>query len=183
MKISFQGELGSYSHQACCEAFPEAEPLPCSTFEGAMERVKVHEAKYAIIPVENSTYGRVADSYHLLPKSGLFIIKEHFLRVNINLLALPGVAIEEIRSAMSHSVLLGQCRNFLLKHRIRAVSAVDTAGSAKIVAQKKDRTIAALASPLAGQIYGLEVLGQEVEDMDNNTTRFLVMSNKVDEDT
>ena len=182
MKISFQGELGSYSHQACCEAFPEAEPLPCSTFEGAMERVKVHEAKYAITPVENSTYGRVADSYHLLPKSGLFIIKEHFLRVNINLLALPGVAIEEIRSAMSHSVLLGQCRNFLLKHRIRAVSAVDTAGSAKIVAQKKDRTIAALASPLAGQIYGLEVLGQEVEDMDNNTTRFLVMSNKVDED-
>ena len=181
MKISFQGELGSYSHQACCEVFPGAEPVPCATFEGAMEKVKICEVKHAIIPVENSTYGRIADVYYLLPESGLLIIKEHFLRVHINLLGLPGVSISEIKTAMSHSVLLGQCRNFLLKHKIKSVSGVDTAGSAKIVSQNKDRTKAALASPLAGQIYGLEALGVEIEDMNNNTTRFLVMSSASNE--
>ena len=181
MKISFQGELGSYSHQACCEAFPKVEPLPCPTFEGAMEKVKVREAKYAVIPVENSTYGRVADIHYLLPESGLFIVKEHFLRVHINLLALPGVSIREVKTAMSHAVLLGQCRKFLSKYKIKAVSAVDTAGSAKIISQDNDRTKAALASSLAGQIYGLEALGEEIEDMNNNTTRFLVMSNEAEE--
>ena len=176
MKISFQGELGSYSHQACGEAFPDAQPLPCSTFEAAMAKVKSCESKYAIIPVENSTYGRVADIYYLLPKTGLFIVKEHFLRVHINLLALPGVAISEVRKAMSHSVLLGQCEKFLRKHNITAISGVDTAGSAKLVSQNNDRTIAALASPLAGRIYGLETIKEAIEDMNNNTTRFLVMS-------
>ena len=106
MQISFQGELGSYSHQACSEAFPDAVPLPCPTFETAMDQVKEGNSEYAIIPVENSTYGRVADAYYLLPHSGLFIIKEHFLRVHINLLALPGVSLSEIKTAMSHSVLL-----------------------------------------------------------------------------
>ncbi len=177
MKISFQGELGSYSHQACCEAFSDAEPLPCKTFEAAVESVKELKSKYAIIPVENSTYGRIADIYYLLPESGLFIIKEHFLRVRINLLALPGVSIGEVKSAMSHSVLLGQCRKFLSENNISGVSAVDTAGSAKLVSENQDRTKAALASPLAGKIYGLEAIGKEVEDMSNNTTRFLVMSN------
>ena len=181
VKISFQGELGSYSHQACCEAFPDAQPLPCPTFEGAMEKAKGGESKYAIIPVENSTYGRIADIYYLLPESGLFIIKEHFLRVHINLLALPGVSIREVKLAMSHSVLLGQCRKFLAKNNIKGVSGVDTAGSAKLVSQSQDRTKAALASPLAGQIYGLESLVEEVEDMSNNTTRFLVMSNNSEE--
>ena len=176
MKISFQGELGSYSHQACGEAFPDAHPVPCTTFAAAMEKVKSAESKYAIIPVENSTYGRVADIYYLLPKTGLFIVKEHFLRVHINLLALPGVDISEVRSAMSHSVLLGQCEKFLLKHNITAISGIDTAGSAKLVSQNNDRTKAALASPLAGKIYGLEALGEKIEDMNNNTTRFLVMS-------
>ncbi len=181
VKISFQGELGSYSHQACCEAFPDAEPFPCPTFEGAMEKVKGGESKYAIIPVENSTYGRIADIYYLLPESGLFIIKEHFLRVHINLLALPGVSIQEVKSAMSHSVLLGQCRKFLSEHNIKGISGVDTAGSAKLVSEKQDRTKAALASSLAGQIYGLQSLGEGVEDMSNNTTRFLVMSNDAEE--
>ncbi|MAI97347.1 MAG: prephenate dehydratase [Rhodobacteraceae bacterium] len=180
MKISFQGELGSYSHQACGEAFPDAQPLPCSTFEAAMAKVKNCESKYAIIPVENSTYGRVADIYYLLPNTGLFIVKEHFLRVHINLLALPGVAISEVRKAMSHSVLLGQCEKFLRKHNIAAISGVDTAGSAKLVSQNNDRTIAALASPLAGRIYGLETIKEEIEDMKNNTTRFLVMSKDVE---
>ena len=178
MQISFQGELGSYSHQACSEAFPDAVPLPCSTFETAMDQVKEGNSEYAIIPVENSTYGRVADAYYLLPNSGLFIIKEHFLRVRINLLALPGVSLSEIKTAMSHSVLLGQCRRFLNKHKIKSLSGIDTAGSAKIVSESNDRSKSALASPLAGEIYGLDSLGVEIEDMKNNTTRFLIMSNK-----
>ena len=178
MQISFQGELGSYSHQACSEAFPDAVPLPCSTFETAMDQVKEGNSEYAIIPVENSTYGRVADAYYLLPNSGLFIIKEHFLRVHINLLALPGVSLSEIKTAMSHSVLLGQCRRFLNKHKIKSLSGIDTAGSAKIVSESNDRSKSALASPLAGEIYGLDSLGIEIEDMKNNTTRFLITSNK-----
>ena len=178
MQISFQGELGSYSHQACSEAFPDAVPLPCSTFETAMDQVKEGNSEYAIIPVENSTYGRVADAYYLLPNSGLYIIKEHFLRVHINLLALPGVSLSEIKTAMSHSVLLGQCRRFLNKHKIKSLSGIDTAGSAKIVSESNDRSKSALASPLAGEIYGLDSLGVEIEDMKNNTTRFLIMSNK-----
>ena len=178
MQISFQGELGSYSHQACSEAFPDAVPLPCSTFETAMDQVKEGNSEYAIIPVENSTYGRVADAYYLLPNSGLFIIKEHFLRVHINLLALPGVSLSEIKTAMRHSVLLGQCRRFLNKHKIKSLSGIDTAGSAKIVSESNDRSKSALASPLAGEIYGLDSLGVEIEDMKNNTTRFLIMSNK-----
>ena len=176
MKISFQGELGSYSHQACTEAFPKATPIPCPTFESAMDQVKDGNSEYAIIPVENSTYGRVADVYYLLPKSGLHIINEHFLRVHINLLALPGVNLNDIKTAMSHSVLLGQCRKFLSRHNIKAVSGIDTAGSAKIVSESNDKSQCALASPLAGQIYGLEALGVQIEDMKNNTTRFLIMS-------
>ena len=107
MKISFQGELGSYSHQACSEAFPNAVPLPCSTFEMAMDQVKESNAQYTIILVENSTYGRVADAYYLLPNSGLFIIKEHFLRVHINLLALPGVSLSEIKAANESYCFIG----------------------------------------------------------------------------
>ena len=167
MKISFQGELGSYSHQACSEAFPNAVPLPCSTFEMAMDQVKEGKAQYTIIPVENSTYGRVADAYYLLPNSGLFIIKEHFLRVHINLLALPGVSLSEVKTAMSHTVLLGQCRKFLSKNNIKPLSGIDTAGSAKIVSESSDRSQSALASPLAGKIYGLDALGVEIEDMKN----------------
>ena len=178
MQISFQGELGSYSHQACSEAFPDAVPLPCSTFETAMDQVKEGNSEYAIIPVENSTYGRVADAYYLLPYSGLYIIKEHFLRVHINLLALPGVSLSDIKTAMRHPVLLGQCRRFLNKHKIKSLSGIDTAGSAKIVSESNDRSKSALASPLAGEIYGLDTLGVEIEDMKNNTTRFLIMSNK-----
>ena len=118
-KISFQGVRGAYSHQACAEAFPGLEGLPCSTFEAAIEAVKDGRADLAMLPVENSTYGRVADIHHLLPDSGLHIIREHFLRVHINLLGLPGTRIEDIRTAMSHTVLLGQCRAFLREHRVQ----------------------------------------------------------------
>lgn len=174
--IAFQGVLGAYSHQACTEVYPEAEALPCNTFEAAIEAVKAGEADFAMLPVENSTYGRVADIHHLLPESGLHIIAEHFLRVHINLLGHPGSKLEDIKTAMSHTVLLGQCRNFLKEYGIRPQVGADTAGSAQIVSQRTDMTQGALASELAAKIYGLQVLARHIEDFSNNTTRFLVMA-------
>ena len=176
-KVSFQGELGSYSHQALLEAIPDAEPLTCFSFEGAIEAVRDGSASFAILPVENSTYGRVADIHKLLPASGLFIVQEHFLRVKINLLAKSGVKLEELKSAISHTVLLGQCKKFLDKNNIKGVVGADTAGSAEFVARQDDRSMGALASPLAANIYGLMTVASGIEDMTNNTTRFLVMAN------
>jgi prephenate dehydratase len=175
-RIAFQGAPGAYSHQACAEAYPGMEALPCNTFEGAVAAVKEGRADLAMLPVENSTYGRVADIHHLLPDSGLHIVGEHFVRVHINLLGLPGAAIEGVRTALSHTVLLGQCRAFLREHGIAARVGADTAGSAEIVARTGDPALAALASELAGEIYGLEVLARHIEDHSNNTTRFLAMS-------
>ena len=175
-RISFQGTLGAYSHQACAEAFPDMEALPCNTFEGAIAAVKEGRAGLAMLPVENSTYGRVADIHHLLPESGLHIIGEHFLRVHINLLGVPGARLADVRAAMSHTVLLGQCRSFLRAHGIESRAGPDTAGSAEIVARQGERAVAALASELAGEIYGLEMLARHIEDQSNNTTRFLVMA-------
>jgi prephenate dehydratase len=174
--ISFQGSLGAYSHQACVEAFPDHEPLPCNTFEGAAAAVREGRAALALLPVENSTYGRVADIHHLLPESGLHIVAEHFLRVHINLLGLPGTTLSDIRAAMSHTVLLGQCRDFLAAHGIERRAGADTAGSAEIVARTGDRTLAGLASELAAENYGLTVLARHIEDQSNNTTRFLAMA-------
>jgi prephenate dehydratase len=156
-KIAFQGELGAYSHQACVEARPNLTPLPCSTFEDVIEAVRTNKAELAMLPVENSTYGRVADIHHLLPASGLHIIDEAFVRVHINLLAPKGTKLEQVKSAMSHTVLLGQCRDFLSKHDIHRIIGADTAGSAQHVAQTGDPALAALASELAGDIYGLDV--------------------------
>ncbi|TQS71539.1 prephenate dehydratase [Rhodobacteraceae bacterium] len=175
-KIAFQGELGAYSHQACHDALPEMAPLPCRTFEDAIEAVRSNQADIAMLPVENSTYGRVADIHQLLPSSGLKIIGEAFVRVHINLLALPGTKLEDVTTAMSHTVLLGQVRGFLKEHNIAREVGADTAGSAKIVADQGDRSMAALASELAGEIYGLEVLARHIEDASNNTTRFLIMA-------
>jgi prephenate dehydratase len=179
-RISFQGELGAYSHQACRQARPEMEAVPCRTFEDAIEMCRTGETDMAMLPVENSTYGRVADIHTLLPGSGLRIVDEAFVRVHINLLAVPGTKLDQVRSAMSHTVLLGQCREFLKEHNLRAVTGADTAGSAKIVAEKADPTMAALASELAGEIYGLDVIARQIEDQSNNTTRFLVMSRNID---
>jgi prephenate dehydratase len=175
-RIAFQGEPGAYSHQACREARPGMEALPCRTFEDAIDAVRRGDATLAMLPVENSTYGRVADMHSLLPESGLHIVDEAYVRVHINLLAVPGTPLSAITAAMSHTVLLGQCRGFLKDHGIRAVTGADTAGSAKAVAEKGDPTLAALASALAGEIYGLEVLARNIEDQSNNTTRFVVMS-------
>jgi prephenate dehydratase len=129
-----------------------------------------------MLPVENSTYGRVADIHHVLPDSGLHIVGEAFVRVHINLLALRGTVLGDVRRAMSHAVLLGQCGSFLKTHAIAPVAAADTAGSARYVARQDDRGLAALASELAAQIYGLDVLARHIEDQSNNTTRFFIMS-------
>lgn len=175
-RIAFQGNPGAYSHQACVEAFPDLEGLPCESFEAAIAAVREGRADLAMLPVENSTYGRIADIHHLLPESGLHIIGEHFVRVHANLLALPGARLDEIRTALSQAPLLGQVRGFLKAQGIAPRVGADTAGSAAVVAQSGDLTLAALASELAGEIYGLAVLARHVEDQTNNTTRFLVMS-------
>ncbi|KAB7613395.1 prephenate dehydratase [Amylibacter sp. SFDW26] len=179
-KVAFQGVMGAYSHQACTEAFPEAQAIACNTFEGAIAAVKNGKADVAMLPVENSTYGRVADIHSLLPESGLHIVGEHFVRVHIDLMAKKGAELEQVKSAMSHTVLLGQCRKFLKQHDIAPVAGPDTAGSAQAVAENDDLSMGALASPLAAEIYGLDVLAHHIEDNQHNTTRFLVMSPEKD---
>ncbi|UWQ59079.1 prephenate dehydratase [Leisingera caerulea] len=175
-KIAIQGELGSYSHEACRNARHDMEVLPCRTFEDAIAAVKSGEANQAMLPVENSTYGRVADIHRLLPHSGLHIIDEAFVRVHINVLGVPGAKLEDIREARSHLVLLPQCGTFLREHNITGRVSPDNARAARDVAQAGDKHVAALASELAGEIYGLEVLARHIEDNGDNTTRFLIMS-------
>jgi prephenate dehydratase len=175
-RIAFQGEPGAYSHLACRQAYPELEALPCKTFEEAIAAVRTGEAKLAMLPVENSTYGRVADIHTLLPGSGLFIIGETFVPVAIQLLGPKGAKLEDVREARSHTVLLGQCRSFLGKHGIRPVIGADTAGSARQVAELGDPAVGALASELAAEINGLEILARDVQDNSHNATRFLAMS-------
>ncbi len=175
-RIAFQGELGAYSHQACRETYPELEPVPCPTFEEAIAEVRHGEVRLAMLPIENSLYGRVADIHHLLPESGLYIIREHFVPIRLQLLGLPGARLEDISEAQSHTVALGQCRKFLKAHGIKPVTGGDTAGSAVQVAAAGDKSRAAIASTLAGQLNGLVVLAEDIEDADHNTTRFLAMS-------
>lgn len=179
-RIAFQGEPGAYSHQACREARPGMEAVSCGTFEDVIETVRRGGAELAMLPIENSTYGRVADIHRLMPASGLHIVAEAFVRVHINLLAVPGTRIGEVKSALSHTVLLGQCRDFLREHDISPISSADTAGSAEHVAKTGDRRIAALASELAAEIYGLDVLARHIEDHTHNTTRFLLMAREAD---
>ena len=174
--VAFQGELGAYSHQACNKARPGMEVLPCGTFEGAIEAGRSGRADFAVLPVENSIYGRVADIHRLLPDSGLYVVDEAFVSVHINLLALPGTKLTDIKTAMSHMVLLGQCREFVKMHGFGTLAWADTAGAAKHVSESGDRSIAALASELAGEIYGLETLADRIEDERYNRTRFFVMS-------
>ena len=178
--IAFQGEPGAYSHQACHEARPDHRALPCPTFEDAIEAVRAGRADLAMLPVENTTYGRVADIHHLLPESGLHITGEAFVRVHINLLGAPGARLEDVKAAQSHTVLLGQCREFLRARGIRPEIAADTAGSARQVAEARDPALAALASDLAGEVYGLEPLARHIEDQSTNTTRFLIMAPQPD---
>lgn len=175
-KISFQGEFGANSDSACRDMFPDMEPLPCATFEDAFIAVKESSADLAMIPIDNSLAGRVADIHHLLPQSDLHIIGEYFLPIHFQLMVLPGVNLSEITHVYSHIHALGQCRNIIRSNGWKALVAGDTAGSAKLIAKTGDRKAAALAPVLAANLYGLEILAENVEDAEHNTTRFVVLS-------
>ena len=174
--ISFQGMFGAYSDLACRQVFPEMTTLPCAQFEDAFAAVREGRARLAMMPIENSVAGRVADIHHLMPDSELHIIGEHFERVNHHLLALPGATLAKIRTVRSHVHALSQCRNLIRALGIEPVVAADTAGAAAELAQRRDPTVAVIASELAGQIYGLVSLKANIEDAEHNTTRFLNMS-------
>jgi prephenate dehydratase len=174
--IAFQGELGAYSDLACRMARPEMTTLPCRTFEDAFAAVGDGKAGLAMIPIENSVAGRVADIHHLLPDSGLHIIGEHYQRINHHLLAVKGTKLEDVTEVFSHVHALNQCRDFLKEHNITPIVAVDTAGSAKEISQSGDTTKAVIASALAGEIYGLQSLAADIEDAEHNTTRFIIMA-------
>jgi prephenate dehydratase len=174
--IAFQGELGAYSHAACTALYPGMTALPCAAFEDAFAAVEDGLSRLALIPVENSIAGRVADIHHLMPASKLMIVGEYFHRVRHHLLGLKGTGIGDIRTVRSHVHALGQCRKFLRDHGLTPVVTADTAGAAAEVANAGDRSVAAIASELAGKIYGLVSLAADIEDADHNTTRFLVMA-------
>ena len=180
-KIAYQGEPGANSHLAAREAFPTLEAAAYPTFEDALAAVKSGEALYAMIPIENSVAGRVADIHHLLPDAGLYIVAEHFLRVRHQLMAKPGVKLSAITRVMSHTQALGQCRNTLRKLGIKPIPEADTAGSARMVAESDDVSTAAIASRLAAEIYGLEILKSDMEDESHNTTRFVVLASEPDD--
>jgi prephenate dehydratase len=174
--IAFQGLPGAYSHLACRQAFPELFTLPCHSFEDTFAAVREGQARYAMIAVDNSIAGRVADVHHLLPRGGLHIVGEQFVRVNHQLLGVPGATPETITLVESHVHAIGQCREFLRRHGYQAKVVADTAGAAADVAAAGDPTRGAIASRLAAEIYGLEVLKFDIEDAEHNTTRFLVLA-------
>ncbi len=174
--IAFQGHPGAYSHLACREAYPDMTPLACAAFEEAFQAVEEGRAALAMIPIENSVAGRVADIHHLMPQSGLHIIAEHFQRVEHCLMAPPGATLSTIRTVRSHIHALSQCRDAIRELGLEAVTAADTAGAAAEVATRGDPSEAVIASRLAAETYGLEVLREGVEDADHNTTRFLVLA-------
>ncbi len=175
-RIVFQGEPGANSHIACLEAYPAGAPVPCPTFEDAFNTLAAGEADLGMIPIENSVAGRVADIHHLMPIAGLHIIGEWFLPIRNQLLGLKGARLDEIRTVESHIMALGQCRNYIRRLRLRSVVAADTAGAAREVAERGDRSCAAIASRLAAEIYGLDILAENIEDASHSTTRFVVLS-------
>jgi len=175
-KISFQGAHGAYSDIACREVFPQIETIPCDTFEEAFAAVQSGATDLAMIPIDNTLAGRVADVHHFLPKSGLSIIGEHFLKIEHALLGVKGAKIENLKHVHSHLHALPQCRKIIKELGLKPHVHGDTAGAASEVAEKNDPLHAAIASKLAGQIYGLEVLRGDVQDADHNTTRFIILS-------
>jgi len=176
LRIAFQGEPGANSHIACAEAYPDVEPMACGTFEDAFAAVSSGEAALGMIPIDNSVAGRVADIHHLMPTSGLHIVGEYFLPIRHQLMAVPGATLATVKEAHSHVQALGQCRNTLRKLGLRAVTQADTAGSARMMRDAADPTKAAIASRLAAEIYGLDILARDIEDETHNTTRFVVLS-------
>lgn len=179
-KIAYQGEPGANSHIACKQMFPELESVPCASFEDVFELVSSGEADLAMIPIENSIAGRVADIHILLPESRLQIVGEFFLPIHFDLLGIPGSTIEAATEVHSHIHALGQCRRLIREARLRPVIAGDTAGSAREVREWNDPAKLSLAPPLAAQIYGLEVLASRVEDDPSNTTRFVVLAREAE---
>jgi prephenate dehydratase len=175
-KIVYQGEPGANSHIACSEAYGDYEPIPMRTFEDAFDEVKAGKADLAMIPIENSVAGRVADVHHLMLESRLHIIAELFLPIRHHLLAPKGETMKTVKSVESHVQALGQCHKFLRKHNLEQVASADTAGSAREVSKRRKKGRAAIASPLAGKIYGLKVLAPDIQDVAFNTTRFVILS-------
>ncbi len=175
-RISFQGEPGANSDTACRNVYPQMEPLPCPTFEDAFNAVESGKADLAMIPIENTIAGRVADIHHLLPESKLHIVGEYFLPIHFQLMVLPGTRIEDIKAVYSHIHALGQCRKIIRRHRWKPVVAGDTAGAARQIAEEGDRSNAALAPRLAASLYGLNIVAENVEDTETNVTRFVVLS-------
>ena len=179
-RIAFQGEPGAYMHQACVQARPQMEALPCATFEDVIDTVRRGDSELGMLAIENSTYGRIADVHTLLPLSGLFIVDESFVRVHVNLLAVKGARIEDVKRVRAMSILHGQARTFIKAHHLATMNWHDNAAAAREVAALGDKAEGALASELAAEIYGLDVLARHIEDQADNTTRFLVMAREPD---
>jgi prephenate dehydratase len=180
-KVAFQGEPGAYANLAAREVLPHAMAIPCATFEDAAEAVRKGDTDLCIIPVENSLMGRIADIHHLLPEAGLHIVGEHFLRIRHQLLGLKGAKLGGLKRVFSQGPALAQCLKIIREMKLKAENWHDTAGSARHVAELNDPSVAAIASALAGQLYGLDVLKANVEDESHNMTRFLIMSHEPDD--
>ena len=175
LKVAFQGEKGAYSHLACLEVFPNANATPCPTFEETFQLAKDNSEYEIVIPIENSLAGRVADIHYLIPKYKLQIHAEHFQKVTHNLLGIKGSKIKDIKTVRSHSQAIGQCNKMISENKLKPIISADTAGSAKFISEKKDKTDSAIASGLAAKIYSLEILKSNVEDESGNVTRFFIM--------
>ncbi len=179
-RVAFQGEPGAYANLAAREALPQCECVPTPTFEAALDAVRDGITDLAIIPIENSQHGRIADIHHLLPEAGLYIVGEHFHRVRHQLLAIKGATIDGLKTVLSQGPALGQCRRIIRDLKLSAQNWHDTAGSARHVAELKDPSVAAIASKLAAEFYGLEILKPDIEDAGHNMTRFLIMAREAD---
>ena len=174
-KVAFQGEKGAYSHLACLEIFPNVDVKACKTFDEAFMMAKESSEYKIVIPITNSSTGSIADMHYLLPKYKLQIHAEHFQKVSHNLLGIKNSKIQDIKAVRSHAQALSQCSKIILENNFKALVSADTAGSAKLISEKKDKREAAIASELAAKIYGLEILKRNVEDETGNVTRFFVM--------
>ena len=181
-KIAFQGELGAYSHLACIEAAPDHNPVACRTFDSAMEQVNASECHLAMIPIENSVAGRVADIHYLLGGYDLKIYSEHFQEINHQLMVKPGASLDTIKNVRSHSMAIGQCHAAIKKYNLDVIIMADTAGSAKFISEQGTMEDSAIASTLAADTYGLDIVDTNIQDMKNNTTRFLIMSKELQQE-
>lgn len=177
-RIALQGERGCFSHLASLEIFPNAEIKFCSTFEETFQLAKENPKYKIVIPIENSLAGRVADIHYLIPKYKLQVHAEHFHKINHNLLGIKGSKIKDIETVRSHSQAIGQCQKIISDNNLKPIISTDTAGSARFIFEKKDKSEAAIASALAAKIYDLEILKSNIEDESGNVTRFFIMGNE-----